>query len=107
MNDIPYVSDEAAAVAREMESRIQRLPPEAGVLFVGVEVAPAPGGKSNRFTVRLGIHRRLEESTGLALVKKVLEQELNRGEQISVSVFRGVAGATGELALPRLGASPS
>jgi hypothetical protein len=94
MPEVPYVSETAAEKARELESRFLTLPPEAGVLFVAIHAVPALGGKTEEFDVRLGISRQFEEGTGLAIIKKVLEDDLASGDiRVSAAVYRGVRGA--------------
>jgi hypothetical protein len=94
---IPYVSEEAFHLAQEFESRIRRLPPEAGIIFVGVSAVPCKGGKSDSFDIVLGIDRKFEEATGQALLRKVFEEEIKDGElAITGRVFRGTAGAAGD-----------
>lgn len=90
---IAYVTEGAAELAREMEKKFQRLAPQAGVVFVGVKPIPIDGGKVRTFEVRLGISRRLDESTGMALVRKVLEDETKMGLEITAAIYRGVSGA--------------
>lgn len=89
-----YVSEKSNEIAREMERRFQRLPHEAGILFVGVQAVPTEDGEAKAFEVRVGIARRFESSTGMAIIKKVLEQEIEEKKfAISASVYRGVSGA--------------
>lgn len=89
-----YVSDEAAAKAREMVRRFQDLPATAGIIFVSVSAAPAEGGKTQIFDVVLGMSRKYDPNLGVALAKKVLEPELEDKQTIlRISVYRGVSGA--------------
>jgi hypothetical protein len=88
-----YVSDLANALARTMEDKIQKLPPEAGVMFVGVRPEPMEGGTSTNFLVYLGVSRKFETSTGKSLAEHVLREEAAAGAKILVFAYRGVAGA--------------
>jgi hypothetical protein len=90
---VRYVSAETHRKAREMERLFAALPPQAGVLFVSIRPDPTEDGKGESFFLRLGIARRFEEETGLALVKKVLQEELRQGLRIRVGVHRGISGA--------------
>lgn len=89
-----YVNESSLDLAKEMEKRFTTLHPTAGVLFIGVRAVPVPGGKSKTFEVRLGIQRKFDEGTGMAIIKKVLEKELlqSSGYTILASVYRGSAG---------------
>ena len=93
MSDVPYVNEEAVLRAQELEKKFLKLPPESGVLFISVRPIPTPGGRTKEFDVRLGISRRYEEGTGMAIIKKVLEDDLKGGLDISAAVYRGVRGA--------------
>lgn len=88
-----YVSDECQRLARMMERKLATLPPSAGVLFVSVSPQPAEDGNSKEFFLRLGIARHFEESTGRALIKKYLAEEMKAGLRIFAGVYRGVSGA--------------
>lgn len=87
-----YVGDEAAAKARDYERRIQKLSPNAGVLFVSVQATPAEDGNSGEFEVRLGVKRGM--NAGVALVQFTFRDEINQGVTFRVSVYQGVSGAT-------------
>lgn len=87
-----YVGEEEAAQARKFERKLQQLPKDAGLLFIGVQAVPAPNGKSGVFEVRLGLRRR-GEVDGAALVKFVFREELASGVRFQVSTYRGVSGA--------------
>jgi hypothetical protein len=91
---VPYVDAESVSVAADWESRFQMLSPSAGVLFVSVKPTPVEGGRCQSFEVRLGISRTMEESTGLSLIKHVLEAEIASGQyEIQGAVYRGSPGA--------------
>lgn len=92
MDEIPYVSPDAHETARKMELKFTGLAPDAGVIFISVVAVPAPGGRSKQFEVRLGLSRQYEISTGLALIRKILESEIESGLELSASVYRGVPG---------------
>lgn len=106
MSDTPYVNDASFNLARKMELKLQSLPPEAGLIFVGVDPEPAPRGVATKFFVRVGVERKFEEGTGIALVKSVLEEEITSGLSITAVVYRGVRGAS-KHALQGLGSLPS
>lgn len=94
MKDIPYVSDAAMQMAREIERRFQKLSPLAGVIFVGVTAKPVPGGETTGFEVRLGISRHLSEDVGWALIQQVLKDEIaSKTVTITGSVYTGLPGA--------------
>lgn len=101
-----FVSEEAAKAAREMERKFQLLPPEAGILFVSAEPQPEEGGKVREFIIRLGLSRQFEESTGRAIMKKVLEDELKKFK-LFLGVYRGVSGASRDEGTTRPGPLPS
>jgi hypothetical protein len=88
---VPYVSREAANLAEEWETRFQVLPPQAGVIFVSIRAVPAEGGACRAFWVRLGVATRIEQSTGLSLIKHVLAEEIASGKyEIQGAVYGGV-----------------
>lgn len=95
-----YVDEKSNKLARDMEKRLSKLPPEAGVLFVAVQAQPEEGGRCREFFVRLGLRRDLEESTGKALVQHVFADELADGLKISAGVYRGVSGTAREPGAP-------
>lgn len=69
----------------------------AGVIFVGVDALPAPDGVSTTYEVRLGLSRRYERDTGQALIKNILEEEIESGEfNIHVAVYCGSPGTCHE-----------
>lgn len=88
-----YVDEKSDALARSFEQRFASLPAEAGVLFVSVSPVPSDSGKTVEFHIRLGMRRSLTEGAGQALVKQVLEQEMQAGLKIYVGAYRGVSGA--------------
>lgn len=92
--DVPYVNEQSAALAREFERRFQLLSPEGGILFVAVEPQPEKYGKVKTYVIRLGISRKLDTGTGVAVAKKLMEKEIDAREfNIQVAVYRGVSGA--------------
>lgn len=94
VNEIAYVNESSAAKALEMEDRFVSLPPIAGVVFASVFAEPAKGGRSTTFKVRLGIRKKMDLGTGIALVKDVLRDEIdNQGLTFQVEVFPGRVGA--------------
>lgn len=92
MNGTKYVNPESAVRAREWEQRFQKLPPEGGIIFVGVEAEPIEGGKSDTYNVRLGLSARLETGTGYAIIQDVLKDQMGNFT-IRASVYRGAPGA--------------
>lgn len=91
MELIKYVDSESVVRAKMWEERFRDLPVEAGIIFIGVEAVPLIGGKSDTYDVRLGISARFETDTGLAVIKKVLANEMGKFV-IRASVFRGSSG---------------
>lgn len=89
---IEYVGEASAVLAREFERKLQKLPKDAGILFVGVQAVPALDGNSKSFEVRLGLRRR-SAGGGSALVKFVFQEELANGVRFQVSAYPGVSGA--------------
>jgi hypothetical protein len=88
-----YVSEQVNIMARRMEAKIQKLPPEAGVMFVGVCPEPMNNGQSTNFIIYLGISRDFETSIGRSLAEHVLREEMTSGAKVLVFAYRGVAGA--------------
>lgn len=88
-----YVSEEAVAQAKGMERKFQLLKPEAGVIFVSVRAVPTTDGRCRYFEVRLGMTKRIGESTGRSLVKHVLDEEIDSGLTILANVYSGICGA--------------
>jgi hypothetical protein len=82
-----------SVLASLLERKFQALPPHAGVVFVSIEPLPAPEGRTTRFRLVLGMGRLFEKDTGLALVKALLEKEIDRGLVFNTTVVRGVGGA--------------
>jgi hypothetical protein len=94
MNSVPYVSEKALEVARWMERRLAEVNKMAGFLFVSVKAVPAPKGLVNAFEVRIGIDKKMEEDTGVAVVKHTFDELIKGGAvSISVAVYRGIRGA--------------
>lgn len=89
---VKYVSEASIAAADRMEEKFLTLPPEAGIIFVSVHPEPIEGGKCHIFDVRLGVPKSFDPGTGVALVQKVLELEVNFFE-IRASVYLGTSGA--------------
>ena len=88
-----YVGDAAAVQAKSFEKRLQRLRPDAGILFVGVKAVPTKDGNCKSFEVRLGVHKGIGESAAVALVQFTLREEIDRGLRFLVSAYQGVSGA--------------
>jgi hypothetical protein len=88
-----YVGDAAGVQAKSFEKRLQGLKPEAGILFVSVKAVPTKDGNCKSFEVRLGVHRGIGESAGVALVRFTFRDEIERGLKFLVSAYQGVSGA--------------
>jgi hypothetical protein len=88
-----YVSDESAAQAKAYETELRKLPPDAGILFIGVKAVPCRDGKSKSFEVRLGTHRAVGQSASVALVSYTFRHEMQRGIKFLVSAYQGISGA--------------
>jgi hypothetical protein len=88
-----YVSEGANALARHMEAKLLDLPPEAGIIFVGVQAEPCQNGYSQEFIVILGVSRVFDTATGKVLAEHILRNEIAEGARITVFAYRGVAGA--------------
>ena len=94
MKSVPYVSEQAQDIARQMERRLQAVSSQAGIIFVSVKAIPEHKGRSLRYEVRLGIDRKFEEATGVAIIKHVFEDEIKSGSvRIDAAVYRGIRGA--------------
>jgi hypothetical protein len=109
MDSMNYASEESATQARAMERKLQHLRPEAGILFISVKAQPCKDGKCKTFEVRLGVTKGIGESTGRALVRYVLHEEIDtRGLTILANVYEGVPGAArGNTGDDEAGAPPS
>lgn len=86
-----YVSAPAAAQARAFERRLQKLSPDAGILFLSVRAVPSEDGDSKAFEVRLGVRKSM--MAGVALVQFTFRDEIDRGLRFLVSTYSGVSGA--------------
>lgn len=86
-----YVSDSIAKLCNEWENRFKNLPPQAGILFISVKAYPSPEGGDGRYHIVLGLNKTLpvDESTGMGIVMKVMEKELQLGLSLEVSVYLG------------------
>lgn len=93
VSEIPFVPEETLQLARELEQRLARSRPSAGVLFVSVRPRPYLSGETPALHVTLGIIRLLEVETGEALIRHVLREEIeNENLLITWTVERGVEG---------------
>jgi hypothetical protein len=93
MRSVPYVSEKAQEVARWMERRLAEVNKDGGILFISVQAHPVPGGNTNKFTVRLGLDRKLEEGTGIALIRHVFDKQIKEGLlTLDAAVYRGIRG---------------
>lgn len=79
MKEIKFVSEGSAATAREFERRFQLLPPQAGIIFISIKAVPEFKGLCDKFEIVLGLTRSqaIAQSTGMALIEKVLEREFS------------------------------
>lgn len=93
MTLLNYVGDEVAKQAKAFEKKIQKLSPEAGIIFVSVNGLPTKDGKTKTFEVRLGVHRGVGECAGIALIKYIFKEETDRGFKFLVNAHQGVSGA--------------
>lgn len=94
MSQVAYVSEDAKQRTHEFEERFIKLPAQAGVIFASVRAIPAIRGEVDTYEVRLGMKRGLEEGTGIALIKHVLRDEIEKGlYSIRGSIYIGRAGA--------------
>lgn len=92
-----YVSEDAAQVVKYLEKKFQSVSELAGVIFISVQAVPAPKGEVDSYIVRLGISKKFEEATGMALLKSVLHDEIERKAfNLSASIYRGVSGAASD-----------
>lgn len=87
-----YVRDDVAKLCRNWEDKFKALPAQAGVLFVSVTAKPSQKGGDGHYHIVLGLSREfsMDESTGIAIVNKVLVDELQSHlYEISASVYIG------------------
>ena len=96
MSEVPYVSASAALQAAKWEALFQRLPPEAGVLFISIQPRHALCGLAHDFDVLIGISKQWDDGLGVALAKHVIGEEFE-DHHFHIQVVRGlpcaVAGA--------------
>jgi len=91
METIPFVKPEEAELARAIEKKLLALSPEAGIIFVGVDVSPSVAGQDPVYKVLVGLDRKLKlEGAVTQLATMTLAQELLSGADIQVEVRRGL-----------------
>lgn len=90
---IEYVQDQYAKKAREMEEVLAKLPPEAGIVFVSVKALPDKFGQSKGYTVTVGVSRKFDPATGIAIAKRVLADYVLGSSSLLVNAFCGSPGS--------------
>lgn len=90
-----YISDGSAAIARAMGRKLQKLPPEAGIIFIAVDPTPVDDGVCGNFSIFLGVVKSdyINASTMDALVRTTLKEDLEH-DAITVTVW-SVFGTSG------------
>lgn len=88
-----YVGDTAATQAKSFSKRLQRISPDAGILFISVRAVPTKDGNSKTFEVRLGVTKGVGERAAIALTQFTFKEEIERGLKFNVSAYEGVSGA--------------
>ena len=92
MGTIPFVKPEEAEFARAIEKKLLAITPEAGIIFVGVDVLPAEAGRDPIYKVLVGLDRKLKlEGAVTQLATMTLAQEHLSGADIQVEVRRGLS----------------
>lgn len=94
-----YVGPESDSVARSWEKKFRETRSMASIIFVSVDPTPTPNGMTDEYTVTLGLARNksIDNSTGLAIIYSVLQQEVESGlYKIRANIYRGVSGASYE-----------
>jgi hypothetical protein len=92
MAEIPFVSKEHAAVAREIEKKLLAVHEGSGILFASVLVELTPLGDDPAYDIWVGCARDMDEDVIAKATYLVLSQELANGLYIrNVEVHRGIA----------------
>lgn len=104
---VPYVLEEEAQFARQLEDKLLATPPDGGILFAGVtveiklsipqlyhlgktdiEAVPTRRPRLVAYHIYVGCARMLEEATVGLLVEQLLAADL-RGAEHTIEVHRG------------------
>lgn len=93
MKNVFFVKPDQFETAVAMEKRLMALPPESGVLFVGVSVLPDPDEKRTEplYRVVIGCSRGVEPDLMHAAAKTFLRDFVEDDRQILVEAYRGIA----------------
>jgi len=87
---IPFVKKEHAGVARAIEQKLLALPPDSGILFVGVDVAPTVVDQIPTYRLLIGTDRDSGVDQAVThLATLTLSEELLAGADIQIEVRRG------------------
>lgn len=89
------VKNEEAELARKLEAKLMMLPPEAGILFVGISVTPETPESKPIFNLWVGCSRDFDERMIPALVEVTLRDEIKKGLVIKTEAHRGIARKVG------------
>lgn len=111
MEDVPFNSEEEVANLREIEKRVQEMPPEFGVIFIGVELHPPTGDygpDTKELIITVGLRRDKEILQGELIAQKACEVVRLPGKvRITLNVFRGVVGGYREPDSSRADTNPA
>lgn len=88
---IPHVDEASAKLAHAWQERIQKLPPQTGILFVAVAATAVVGGKCHSFDFVLGLKEGVAIGTAVAVIQHFFEEELLE-YRISITAYPGVVG---------------
>ena len=86
-----YVSNESLARAQSMEDSLLKLSPTSGILFLSVRAEPEEGGTSKKFSVFVGVDKRLPEITARTAFTNVVAVHLPIGAELVMDVRRGIS----------------
>lgn len=94
MDQISYVSEGSAAIARSMERELQKLPKEAGIIFIAVQPSPVWGGVCRDYHVILGVDNKLaiNQTTVDAIAQVALKDYPPEAYDITMAFHFGVTG---------------
>lgn len=94
LEEVAYVGQEAQNLALEWERRLRKVNQQAGLLFVSVSPVPSRDGRSKVFNIWVGISKKLDPGTAIAVIKHIFKEEIEEGKYtINASAVRGVHGA--------------
>ena len=92
MRTVFLVTPEEVAKARSLEEKLIAIPPESGVLFVGVSVEPANDLRIKPiYEVFVGCSPAMEPVAIQGLVLLLLKEEIAEGHLFRVSAHRGLS----------------